>query len=54
MGTAFFDVDGTIVRGSTGLLALDIFRRAGYIKYWHTVQALGYHVLHRAGVLHAE
>lgn len=53
MGTAFFDVDGTLVRGATGLLALETFRRAGYITYWSTVQALGYHVLHRAGMLEA-
>ncbi len=53
MGTAFFDVDGTILRGTTGLLALDTFRRAGYIRYWNIVQALGYHVLHRAGMLDA-
>lgn len=54
MATAFFDVDGTIVRGATGLLAMDLFRRAGYINYWHTVQAVGYHVLHKAGILHAD
>lgn len=54
MATAFFDVDGTIVRGATGLLAVDIFRRAGYITYWHSVQALAYHVLHKAGVMHAD
>lgn len=53
MGTAFFDVDGTLVRGATGMLALETFRRAGYITYWSTVQALGYHVLHRAGALDA-
>jgi len=54
MATAFFDVDGTIVRGATGLLAVDILRRAGYITYWHSVQALAYHVLHKAGVMHAD
>ncbi len=54
MATAFFDVDGTIVRGATGLLAVDIFRRAGYISYWDTVQALGYHVAHKAGIMHAD
>jgi HAD superfamily hydrolase (TIGR01490 family) len=53
MGTAIFDVDGTILRGTTGLLALDTFRRAGYISYRHIFQALGYHVLHRAGLLDA-
>lgn len=53
MGTAFFDVDGTIVRGTTGMLALETFRRAGYISYFSTVHALGFHVLHRAGLLDA-
>jgi putative phosphoserine phosphatase / 1-acylglycerol-3-phosphate O-acyltransferase len=54
MATAFFDVDGTILRGAAGLLALDIFRKAGYITYWHAVQAAGYHVLHKAGVMQAD
>ncbi|MDY0000461.1 MAG: HAD-IB family hydrolase [Polyangia bacterium] len=53
MGTAFFDVDGTLIQGSTGMLALETFRRAGYISYFSSVQALGYHVLHRAGVMDA-
>ncbi len=53
MGTAFFDVDGTLLRGATGLLALETFRRAGYVTYFSTVQALGYHVLHKAGMLDA-
>lgn len=53
MGTAFFDVDGTLLRGTTGLLAIDTFRRAGYVTYWNTVQALGYHVMHKAGMLDA-
>ena len=54
MSTAFFDVDGTLVRGSTGMLALDVFRRAGYITYWHTVQAVSYHVLHKTGLMQAD
>ncbi len=54
MATAFFDVDGTILRGAAGLHALDIFRKAGYITYWHAVQAGGYHVLHKAGVMQAD
>jgi len=53
MAAAFFDVDGTVVRGTTGLLALETFRRAGYVSYMNTVQAFAYHVLHRAGMLHA-
>jgi HAD superfamily hydrolase (TIGR01490 family) len=54
MSTAFFDVDGTLVCGSTGMLALDVFRRAGYVTYWHTVQAVSYHVLHKAGLMQAD
>ncbi|MFH2008452.1 MAG: HAD-IB family hydrolase [bacterium] len=54
MRVAFFDVDGTILSSSVGLLSLDLFRRAGYITYWHTVQALGYHVMHKAGVMQAQ
>lgn len=53
MATAFFDVDGTVVRGATGLLALETFRRAGYVSYMNTFQAFAYHVLHRAGLLEA-
>lgn len=54
MGVAFFDVDGTIVRGATGLLALETFRRAGYITYWSTAQAIAYHLLHKAGVMDSD
>jgi len=46
---AFFDVDGTIVDGATGLLAADLFRQRGYISWWMTVEAAMYHVLHKAG-----
>jgi HAD superfamily hydrolase (TIGR01490 family) len=54
MGVAFFDVDGTIVRGATGLHALETFRRAGYITHWSTAQAVSYHLLHKVGLLDAE
>jgi len=54
MATAFFDVDGTILRGASGLHAVDLFRRAGYITYWHSVQAVAYHVMHKAGVMSAD
>lgn len=54
MRTAFFDVDGTLVRGATGMLALDVFRRAGYITHLNTMEAVIYHLLHRVGLMNAE
>lgn len=54
MAIAFFDVDHTLVRGSTAFHLWPIFRREGLVSRWLAVQVAWAHLRHRIGFLNFE
>lgn len=54
MAIAFFDVDHTLVRGSTAFHCAGVLRREGVLSRWLLLRVAWAHLRHRLGILNFE